>query len=81
MSGLQDEFDYYLANQEQMVQKYDGQVIAIKGCKVLGAYDSHLAAFTETIQHHGRGTFLIQQVSQGDRAYTAHFYTPGVRPG
>ena len=81
MSGLQGEFDFYIANQEQMVEKYDGKVVVIKNCEVLGAYASHLAAFTETVRHHERGTFLIQQVSQGNEAYTANFYTPGIRPG
>ena len=80
-TGLAREFDYYLAHQDELVEQYDGKVIAIKGGIVLGVYDTHLKAFTEMAQLHERGTFLIQHVSAGDEAYTATFITPGVRPG
>ena len=66
-------FRFYLANQNDMVAKYDGRVVVIKNCEVLGAYDSELAAYTETIKHHEEGTFLIQRVSEGEEAYTATF--------
>ena len=70
---LDKEFSFYLANQEEMVAKYDGRVVVIKGCEVLGAYDSELAAYTETIRDYEEGTFLIQRVSEGEEAYTATF--------
>ena len=79
--GLITEFNFYLENQAHMVEQYDGKFIVIKDCTVLGAFDTHLKAFTEMVQHHARGTFLIQQVSEGSEAYTATFTTPGVRPG
>ena len=69
-SVLEKEFDSYLANQDAMVEKYDGKVIAIKNGEVLGAYDSYLAAVTETEKHHEPGTFLLQRVSVGSEAYT-----------
>ena len=70
---LKDEFEFYLAHQNEMVEKYDGQVIVIKKSEVLGAYDSELAAFTETVKDHDRGTFMIQRVSEGTEAYTATY--------
>ncbi len=70
---LKDEFEFYLANQDNMVKKYDGKVVVIKNHKVLGVYDSELAAFTATVKDHERGTFMIQRVSEGDEAYTATF--------
>ena len=73
---LNDEFQYYLDKQAILVEEYGGKVIAIKECSVLGAYDTHLEAFTETIKEHERGTFIIQQVSEGNKAYTATFYSP-----
>lgn len=79
--GLQQEFEFYRANQEEMVKQYDGRVIVLKGHKVLGVYDSHLAAFTESVKDHERGTFLIQQVSEGSEAYTAILSSPGVLAG
>ena len=68
---LYPDFLFYLENQDEMVQKYDGKVVAIKNQEVLGAYDSALAAVMETRKLHKMGTFLVQRVSEGDEAYTA----------
>jgi hypothetical protein len=80
-AALKAEFEYYQANQDELVSRYDGKTIVLKNCKVLGEYDSYLAAFTETVKNHKRGTFLIQQVSEGTEAYTATIHTPGVLAG
>ena len=78
--ALKDEFDFYLANQDAMVERYDGKIIVIKAREVIGVYDSELAAFMETVKHHERGTFMIQRVSPGDEAYTATFNSRVVFP-
>ena len=67
------EFDFYRTHQDDMVTKYDGKVVAIKDCKVLGAYDSYLDALENTSEQHEVGTFLLQRVSEGDADYTATF--------
>jgi hypothetical protein len=77
---LSGEYQFYLAERDALSEKYPGRVIVIKDHEVLGEYDTHLAAFTETVKHHERGTFLIQEVSQAQGAYVATFYTPGVLP-
>ena len=79
--ALRREFEFYRANQDDMVKRYDGKVIVLKNQEVLGAYDSHLAAFTDTVKDHERGTFMIQQVSDGGDAYTAILSSPEVSPG
>ena len=58
------------ANQDEMVAKYDGKVIAIKDGEVLGVFEDYLAAVTEVRKSHELGTFLVQRVSEGDEAYT-----------
>ena len=73
LSALKKEFDFYLANQDEMVEKYDGKVIAIKNGNVLGVYDSELEAVIDTRKSHEQGTFLVQRVSAGDEAYTRTF--------
>ena len=75
---LGEAFGFYLANQDEMVEKYDGKVIAIKDGKVLEAYDSELAAAIGTRKHHERGTYLIQRVSKGNEGHTAIFHSPRV---
>ena len=79
--SLQREFEFYLANQDEMVKQYDGKVIVLKNDEVLGVYDSELSAFTEVVKQHERGTFMIQRVSEGNEAYTAIFSTPGILSG
>ena len=75
MGRLDREFQFYLDNQSAMVEKYDGKVIAVKGGRVLGAYDSYLDALTETAKSHEEGTFLLQRVSEGEKDYTATFHS------
>ena len=70
---LQQEFDFYLANQDEMVAKYDGKIIVLKNEEVLGVYEDELTAIAETRKEHQLGTFLVQRVSEGDEAYTATF--------
>ena len=47
-SPLQKAFDFYLAHQGEMVEKYDGKYIVIKDETVLGAYDDEIGAVTKT---------------------------------
>ena len=79
--SLREEFEFYRANQDEMVKQYDGRVIVLKNHEILDVYDSHLAAFVETVKYHERGTFLVQKVSEGAEAYTAILSSPGVVAG
>ena len=74
-TALKEEFDYYLAHQDEIVRQYNGQVVAIKGHTVLGAYPTELAAVTEMEKTHQPGTFLLQRVSPGPEAYTVTFHS------
>lgn len=67
---LRDEFDYYLENQDSMVEKYDGKVVVIKDKSVIGSYSDEGEAVAATLPEHELGTFLVQRVSAGDEAYT-----------
>ena len=64
---LMDEFEYYLAHQEEMVMEYNGKVIALKGTEVIGVYPDYRTAHIEAGQTHEPGTFLIQRVSPGEK--------------
>ena len=70
---LQKEFDWYIANQEDLVARFNGRVIAVKNGEVLGDYDTYLDALRETAKNHEEGTFLLQKVSPGEQDYTATF--------
>ncbi len=74
-TGLDREFDYFLEHQDDLVEKYDGKVVVIKDCEVLGVYHSHIEAITRTQERHELGTFLVQAVSPGPDAYTQKFHS------
>jgi hypothetical protein len=74
-SPLKREFDFYLAHQAELVQKYNGRVIAIKNGEVLGAYPDQATAVSETQKQHELGTFLVQRVEPGTGAYTQSFHS------
>ena len=79
MPDLLAEFRFYQTNQDDMATQHNGKVIVIKNCEVIGVYDTHLEAFSETIKHHERGTFIVQQVSKSNETHAATFYSPLVR--
>ncbi|MFV2073636.1 MAG: hypothetical protein ACC742_13410, partial [Thermoanaerobaculales bacterium] len=72
---LKREFHYYLEHQDELVEKYNGKVIAIKNREVIGVFNSLLEALTETCKDHEIGTFLIQKCSPGDDDYSMTFHS------
>lgn len=72
---LKPEFEYYLAHQKELIAKYPGQYVAIKGREVLGAYPTELGAIRETSKTHQLGTFLVQKCEPGDENYTRSFHS------
>lgn len=72
---LKDEFQFYLDNQENLVEKYKGKFLVIKGQKVIGVYDSEIDAYTKTVVKEELGTFLIQECQPGQENYTQTFRT------
>lgn len=76
---LKDEFEYYLKNQDELVEKYNGKVLVIKNHEVIDACNTVMEAYTNTIKNHEPGTFLIQRCSPGTDDYTFTCYTPRVQ--
>lgn len=70
---LRDEFQYFLAHQDELVQKYRGKVLVIKNQQVIGVYDSDADAYYAAKAEHELGTFLIQRCDPGPEAYTQSF--------
>ena len=77
---VNNEFHYYLDNQDDFVKKYDGKVIVLKNHEVLGAYDTELDAIVETRKEHEPGTFMVQKVSEGEEDYTVTVHSPVFPP-
>jgi hypothetical protein len=72
---LDIEFKYFKDHQKDLVSKYPGRYVAIKGEEVIGDYASELDAYTEAKKTHEVGTFLIQRCIPGDDAYTQTFHS------
>lgn len=72
---LEKEFKYYIDHQIELVEKYDGKVVVVKGSEVIGIFEDEVEAVYETEKNHKRGTFLVQKVAPGDSAYTQTFHS------
>lgn len=67
---LETELDFFIANQDELVGKYSGNVIVLKNHEVIGVYQSPLEAYIEAQKEHELGSFMIQPVTEGPSAYT-----------
>jgi hypothetical protein len=74
-NSLEKEFTYYLDHQAELVKKFNGKFIVIKGGGVLGSYDSEIEAIKETEKEHELGTFLVQKCEPGDESYTQTYHS------
>ena len=72
---LKREFEYYLAHQDELVERYSGKYIVIRNQEVVGEYNDELTAVQESKQRFEPGTFLVQLVSPGDSAYRQTFHS------
>lgn len=71
---LHRECRYFIENQDELVKRYGGKFVVIKGETVLGAYNSTVEAVKETAKAHKVGTFLVQRCEPGPECYTATFH-------
>jgi len=72
---LEEEFDYYVEHQDELVKKYLNKFIVIKGKEVIGAYDSEITAIEETKKIHKLGTFMVKKCLPGKESYTHTFHS------
>lgn len=77
---LDKEFQYYLDNQGELVKKYNGRFIVIIGEDVVENYESYEQALFESMKKYKLGTFLIQECTEGEEAYTQTFHSRVVFP-
>ena len=72
---LQKEFEYFLANQQELVEKYQGRYVVIKDQKILGDYPDAMSAVSDAKKSHPMGTFLVQKVEPGSEVYTQTYHS------
>ena len=72
---LEKEFQFYLDNQKELVEKYSGKFIVIKNNSIIGVYNSHSDAYNNSLKENELGTFLIQHCIEGEQSYTQTFHS------
>lgn len=67
---FEEELEFFKENQTELVEKFDGKFLVIKGNEVLGAYETPIDALNEGIKKAELGSFMIQPCEPGPGAYT-----------
>ena len=75
---LKHEFRFYIAHQNELLVKYEGQYIVLIGDKVVGSYKSFEEALSISQKKYQPGTFLIQHCTPGEDSYTQTFHTRAI---
>lgn len=73
-----ENFQYYLDNQDSLVRQYKGKFLVIVNKKVEGAYRTMREAATQAVKRFALGSFLIQECTEGEEAYTQQFFNANV---
>ncbi len=72
---LEKEFNFYLNNQDKLVQDYEGKYLVIIEEEIVGVFNSDEEAYFESEKKYEAGTFLIQFCEAGDNSYTQSFHS------
>jgi hypothetical protein len=78
MALLQKELDYYKAHGEELLQQHQGKFVLIKDQKLLGVFDTDLAAYQEGIAKLGNTIFLIKMVTKEEPVQQIPALTLGI---
>jgi hypothetical protein len=65
-----EELNFFITHQNDLVNKYRGKVLVIKGQVIVGVYQNPLEAYLEAQKKYEIGTFMIQPCDAGPEAYT-----------
>lgn len=74
-AALNEEFQYFLDHQDELVRQYRGKFVVIKGSAVIGVFDSELEAIERTSQEQELGTFLVQKCEPGSEGYSQTYHS------
>lgn len=67
---FEQELDYFIANQQKLVNDYPGKVLIIQGNHILGVYETALDAYCKAKNDHLLGSVMIQPCEPGPDAYS-----------
>lgn len=67
---FEQELEFFIAHQDELVARYKGKALVIRGNDLIGAYDTPLKAYLAAKTEFPAGTFMIQPCEPGQDAYT-----------
>lgn len=67
---FEEELNFFIEHQEELVRQFRGKVLVLVGPKVVGVHDTTLDAYLEAQKEYKLGTFMIQPCEPGPDAYT-----------
>jgi hypothetical protein len=67
---FETELDFFKAHQDELVARYPGQVLVIRGEEVVEVGADPLQAYLAASSKFEPGTFMIQPCQSGSAAYT-----------
>ena len=73
---LRKNLDWYIANQKELAEKYNGKVLLIVEQKLVGAFDTMQDAYTTASKTFTPGNFTLQPCSPDPDSYTLMLYSP-----
>ena len=73
---IKELFQYYIDNQNRLVQEYNGKYLVITAQGVGAAFDTEPQAYYAGKASYGLGNFIVQLCMPGEEAYSQHFYSP-----
>jgi len=72
---LDKEFHYCIDNQTKLFKKDNDRVIVIIGEQVVGDSANYDDVFFDSVKNYELGTFLFQECTEGEDAYTETFHS------
>ncbi len=72
------ELNFFVDNQERLVQQYGGKVLTIKGEEVVGVFNNTVEAYLQLKKENKLGEVMIQSCVPGKDAYTVSIASVGV---
>ena len=67
---LETELKFFIDHQAELVKKYLGKTLTIRGNEVVDVHTSPLQAYLAAMKKFDAGTYLIQRCEPGSGAYT-----------
>lgn len=75
MADLKKDYEYFVANKEELVGKYGGMYIVISGCEVKDSFAEENDAYYYGVEHFGLGNFIIQLCTLDESEYSQTFHS------